>query len=51
MSKKTKVHVVIQGHQPGVYRDWSDAQKQIHGFKEKVTLHAGKQPVDDDVPF
>ena len=36
MSKKTKVHVVIQGHQPGVYRDWSYAQKQINGFKGKV---------------
>ncbi|NOH25219.1 ribonuclease H1 domain-containing protein [Vibrio europaeus] len=51
MSKETKVHVVIQGHQPGVYRDWSDAQNQNHGFKEKVTLHAGKQPLDDGAQF
>lgn len=33
---KAKAHVVAQGHQPGVYTNWSDVQKQINGYKGKV---------------
>lgn len=38
MSKKSKAkaHVVAQGHQPGVYTNWGDVQKQISGYKGKV---------------
>ncbi|ELB2044567.1 ribonuclease H family protein [Vibrio parahaemolyticus] len=38
MSKKSKAksHVVAQGHQPGVYINWGDVQKQISGYKGKV---------------
>ncbi|WP_210450598.1 ribonuclease H family protein [Vibrio crassostreae] len=38
MSKKpkAKAHVVAQGHQPGVYTNWGDVQKQINGYKGKV---------------
>ncbi|EHY9860719.1 ribonuclease H family protein [Vibrio parahaemolyticus] len=38
MGKKSKVkaHVVAQGHQPGVYTNWGDVQKQISGYKGKV---------------
>lgn len=38
MGKKSKVkaHVVAQGHQPGVYTNWADVQKQINGYKGKV---------------
>ena len=36
MSKKPKAHVVVQGHQPGVYTNWGDVQKQINGYKGKV---------------
>jgi hypothetical protein len=33
---KAKAHVVAQGHQPGVYTNWADVQKQINGYKGKV---------------
>ncbi len=33
---KAKAHVVAQGHQPGVYTNWGDVQKQISGYKGKV---------------
>ncbi|MCG7584946.1 RNase H1/viroplasmin domain-containing protein [Photobacterium sp. OFAV2-7] len=33
---KAKAHVVAEGHQPGVYTDYKDVQKQISGFKGKV---------------
>ncbi|HIP36379.1 MAG TPA: ribonuclease H [Crocinitomix sp.] len=32
MAKKTKYYVVWEGHQPGIYTSWTDAQKQIHGY-------------------
>lgn len=31
--KKTYYYVVWAGHQPGIYTEWSEAQKQIVGFK------------------
>ncbi len=30
--KKPKFYVVWEGHTPGVYRSWPEAQKQINGF-------------------
>jgi len=33
MAKKQKYYVVWNGHTPGVYNKWTDAQKQINGFK------------------
>jgi len=32
MAKKQKYYVVWEGHQPGIYTKWSDAQKQIKGY-------------------
>ncbi len=32
-TKKSKYYVVWRGHKPGVYSDWSEAQKQLTGFK------------------
>ena len=31
--KKTYYYVVWAGHHPGIYTDWSEAQKQLSGFK------------------
>jgi len=31
--KKQKYYVIWAGHQPGVYTDWTEAQKQLAGFK------------------
>ena len=33
MSKKKKYYVVWEGHNPGVYESWSEAERQIRGFK------------------
>lgn len=33
MAKKQKYYVVLEGHTPGIYETWTDAQKQINGFK------------------
>lgn len=33
MAKVKKYYVVWEGHQPGIYEDWNQAQKQINGFK------------------
>ena len=30
---KTKYYVVWKGHKPGIYKSWTDCQKQIKGFK------------------
>ena len=32
MADKTKFYVVWQGHQPGIYSNWADCQKQTQGF-------------------
>ncbi|MGR5460211.1 ribonuclease H family protein [Vibrio sp. PNB22_1_1] len=34
--KAKAAHVVVQGHQPGVYTKWNDAQKQINKYEGKV---------------
>lgn len=33
MAKNQKYYVVLEGHTPGIYDNWTDAQKQINGFK------------------
>ena len=33
MSKPKKYYVVLEGHTPGIYDNWKEAQKQISGFK------------------
>lgn len=33
MAKQKKFYVVWQGHKPGVYTSWPEAQRQIGGFK------------------
>ncbi|MGR5553506.1 ribonuclease H family protein [Vibrio alfacsensis] len=35
-SKAKAAHVVVQGHQPGVYTKWNDAEKQIDKYNGKV---------------
>ncbi len=32
MAKKQKYYVVWEGHSPGIYTNWTDAQKQISGY-------------------
>ncbi len=32
MAKRPKFYVVWQGHAPGVYDNWPECQRQIHGF-------------------
>ncbi len=32
--KKEKYYVLWRGHQPGIYTDWAEVQKQITGFKD-----------------
>lgn len=34
MAGKTKYYVVWQGHKPGIYTSWDEAQKQVSGFKD-----------------
>lgn len=31
-----KYYAVRHGHQPGIYRSWSDAKKQVHGYSGAV---------------
>src|SRR5690606_30975788 len=33
MNKKPKYYVVWEGHQPGIYSTWDEANKQIIGYK------------------
>ena len=28
----SKIYIVIQGHTPGIYQDWSSCKKQVDGF-------------------
>ncbi len=34
--KKALYYVVWHGHQPGIYTEWSEAQKQLSGFKGSI---------------
>lgn len=33
---KAKAHIVVEGHEPGVYIDYEDVKKQTKGFSNKV---------------
>ncbi|MGY0617132.1 ribonuclease H1 domain-containing protein [Vibrio sp. FJH11] len=36
MAKKAKAHVVAQGHQTGVFTEWSDVEKQTFNYSGKL---------------
>jgi ribonuclease HI len=36
MKKKQKYYVIWKGHKPGIYDNWDEAKKQVHGFEGAV---------------
>ncbi|MBI3720285.1 MAG: ribonuclease H family protein [Sphingobacteriales bacterium] len=36
MAKEQKYYVVWKGNQPGIYDNWDDCKKQVHGFPKAI---------------